>query len=81
MPMTQKEMVKLLTAHGWTKTKGGKGSHVKLEKVGERPITIPHGEIRKGYQKASRAVIKAVPRLSLILEVNYACHLSSFILL
>ncbi|HEL2071957.1 TPA: type II toxin-antitoxin system HicA family toxin [Streptococcus suis] len=47
MPMTQKEMVKLLTAHGWTKTKGGKGSHVKLEKAGERPITIPHGEINK----------------------------------
>lgn len=33
MPMTQKEMVKLLTANGWTKTKGGKGSHVKLEKA------------------------------------------------
>ncbi|HEV9132269.1 TPA: type II toxin-antitoxin system HicA family toxin, partial [Streptococcus pneumoniae] len=27
MPMTQKEMVKLLTAHGWIKTRGGKGSH------------------------------------------------------
>ncbi|HEK9098251.1 TPA: type II toxin-antitoxin system HicA family toxin [Streptococcus equi subsp. zooepidemicus] len=26
---------------------GGKGSHVKLEKAGERPITIPHGEINK----------------------------------
>ncbi|MGQ7370438.1 type II toxin-antitoxin system HicA family toxin, partial [Streptococcus suis] len=44
MPMTQKEMVKLLTAHGWTKTECGKGSHVKLEKAGERSITIPHGE-------------------------------------
>ncbi len=40
MPMTQKEMVKLLTAHGWIKTRGGKGSHIKMEKQGERPITI-----------------------------------------
>ena len=45
--MTQKEMVKLLTAHGWIKTKGGKGSHIKMEKQGERPITIPHGELNK----------------------------------
>ncbi|MFR7019385.1 type II toxin-antitoxin system HicA family toxin, partial [Streptococcus pneumoniae] len=30
MPMTQKEMVKLLTAHGWIKTRGGKGSHIKM---------------------------------------------------
>lgn len=35
MPMTQKEMVKLLTAHGWIKTRGGKGSHIKMEKQGE----------------------------------------------
>ena len=47
MPMTQKEMVKLLTAHGWIKTRGGKGSHIKMEKQGERPITIPHGELNK----------------------------------
>lgn len=55
MPMTQKEMVKLLTAHGWTKTKGGKGSHVKLEKAGERPITIPHGEINKYTERVSKS--------------------------
>ncbi|MVH47068.1 hypothetical protein GO782_00215 [Staphylococcus aureus] len=29
-------MVKLLTAHGWIKTRGGKGSHIKMEKQGER---------------------------------------------
>lgn len=40
-------MVKLLTANGWTKTKGGKGSRVKLEKAGERSITIPDDEINK----------------------------------
>lgn len=45
MPMTQKEMVKLLKARGWTKTNGGKGSHIKMEKPGKRPITIPHGEL------------------------------------
>lgn len=47
MPMTQKEMVKLLKANGWTKTVGGKGSHVKMSKPGNRPITVPHGELNK----------------------------------
>ena len=54
MPMTQKEMVKLLTAHGWIKTKGGKGSHIKMEKQGERPITIPHGELNKYTERGIR---------------------------
>nr|WP_180379280.1 type II toxin-antitoxin system HicA family toxin [Streptococcus pneumoniae] len=58
--MTQKEMVKLLTAHGWIKTRGGKGSHIKIEKQGERPITILHGELNKyterGIGKASWVV-------------------------
>lgn len=54
MPMTQKEMVKLLTAHGWIKTKGGKGSHVKMEKEGERPITVPHGELNKYTERGIR---------------------------
>ena len=35
MPMTQKEMVKLLAAHGWIKTKGGKGSHIKWRSKGK----------------------------------------------
>ncbi|WP_461219042.1 type II toxin-antitoxin system HicA family toxin [Lapidilactobacillus salsurivasis] len=47
MPMTQKQMIKLLTRHGWSQTSGGKGSHVKMEKSGKRPITIPHGELNK----------------------------------
>lgn len=47
MPMTQKEMVKLLQAMGWTKTSGGKGSHIKMEMPGKRPITVPHGELNK----------------------------------
>ncbi|WP_432206715.1 type II toxin-antitoxin system HicA family toxin [Mycobacterium tuberculosis] len=47
-------MVKLLTAHGWIKTKGGKGSHIKMEKQGERPITIPHGELNKYTERGIR---------------------------
>ena len=54
MPMTQKEMVKLLTANGWIKTRGGKGSHIKMEKQGERPITIPHGELNKYTERGIR---------------------------
>lgn len=47
MPMTQKQMVKLLKTHGWLQTSGGKGSHIKTTKPGNRPITIPHGELNK----------------------------------
>lgn len=48
MPMTQDEMVKLLKKHGFTKVKGGKGSHVKMTKHGQlRPIIIPKGELNK----------------------------------
>ena len=54
MPMTQNEMVKLLITHGWLKTKGGEGSHVKMEKQGERPIIIPHGELNKFTEKGIR---------------------------
>lgn len=54
IPMTQKEMVKPLTAHGWIKTRGGKGSHIKIEKQGERPITILHGELNKYTERGIR---------------------------
>lgn len=48
MPMTQKQMVKLLVANGWRQVKsGGKGSHVKMTKNGFRSITIPHGELNR----------------------------------
>jgi len=53
MPMTQKEMVKLLKKHGFHEVKGqGKGSHLKMDKAGLRPIAIPHGELPKGTEKA-----------------------------
>lgn len=52
MPMTQDEMVKLLEKHGFTKVKGGKGSHVKMTKPGQRrPIIIPKGELNKFAEK------------------------------
>lgn len=52
MPMTQKQMVKLLKANGWVKTDGGKGSHIKMSKPGNRPITVPHGELNKYTERA-----------------------------
>lgn len=47
MPMTQKQMVKLLKSHGWIETTEGKGSHIKMKKPNQRPITVPHGELNK----------------------------------
>lgn len=52
MPMTQKEMIALLEANGWTKVKGGKGSHAKVDKPGFRPITVPKGELNKYTERA-----------------------------
>ncbi|GHP14248.1 addiction module toxin, HicA family protein [Lentilactobacillus fungorum] len=54
MPMTQKQMVKLLTKHGWSIASGGKGSHVKMEKPGNRPIIVPHGELNKYTERGIR---------------------------
>lgn len=38
--MTCREAQSLLEANGWTRTQGGKHG-VKMEKQGERPITLP----------------------------------------
>jgi predicted RNA binding protein YcfA (HicA-like mRNA interferase family) len=54
MPMTQKQMVKLLKANGWVKTSSGKGSHIKMSKPGNRPITVPHGELNKYTERGIR---------------------------
>lgn len=52
MPMTQKEMVKLLKKHGFLKVDGGKGSHIKMTKPGlQRPIIIPYGELKEGTER------------------------------
>ena len=44
--INQKEAQKLLEAHDWRRTKGGK-HNVKMEKDGQRPITLP---LHKGQQ-------------------------------
>ena len=38
--LSQKTARKLLEANGWAYTKGGK-HNIKMEKEGERPITLP----------------------------------------
>jgi predicted RNA binding protein YcfA (HicA-like mRNA interferase family) len=38
--LNQRSMVRLLEEHGWIETLGGKHV-VKMEKPGERPITLP----------------------------------------
>lgn len=58
MPMTQKEMVKLLKQHGFVEVKsGGKGSHIKMKKSGVRSIPVPKGELKKGTE---RQILKQV---------------------
>lgn len=53
MPMTQREMVKLLQSHGFEKTEGGKGSHIKMTKEGlTSPLIVPHGELKKGTERS-----------------------------
>ncbi len=52
MPMSGDEMLKLFEKHGWQKVRQ-KGSHVIIQKEGERPETIPlHRELKKGLEKA-----------------------------
>lgn len=38
--LNQKQAIKLLQAHGWARSKGGKHV-VKMTKPGRRPITLP----------------------------------------
>ncbi|MBM4229857.1 MAG: type II toxin-antitoxin system HicA family toxin [Gammaproteobacteria bacterium] len=42
--VTSNELISSLTRHyGYTETRGGKGSHVKLTKTGRPPVVIPGG--------------------------------------
>jgi predicted RNA binding protein YcfA (HicA-like mRNA interferase family) len=55
--LNQKAAQKLLEEHGWAKTEGGKHS-VKMEKPGERPITLP-GHRGQEYSKSlTRRILK-----------------------
>ncbi|MFR6141388.1 MAG: type II toxin-antitoxin system HicA family toxin [Finegoldia sp.] len=52
MPMTQKEMVKLLKQHGFVEVKSeGKCSHIKMKKSGVRSIPVPKGVLKKGTER------------------------------
>jgi hypothetical protein len=45
-----------LEANGWTETIGGK-HNVKMEKPGQRPITLPHDKGGGGYARGLTAAI------------------------
>ena len=59
MPLTAKEMIKLLLKHGYEEIKGqGKGSHRKLKK-GNKMVIVPyHGELKKGMEYKLLKLIK-----------------------
>jgi predicted RNA binding protein YcfA (HicA-like mRNA interferase family) len=56
MPLTQKEWIKLLQSHGWTRESGGK-HQTKMTKPGQRPITLPENH-RRAYSKGLEAALR-----------------------
>ena len=58
------EMVRLLEHHGYQKVAGGKGSHIKLDKEGSRPMIVP-GDRRELSVGAAENAIKALGTYSL----------------
>ncbi|WP_071131553.1 type II toxin-antitoxin system HicA family toxin [Enterococcus timonensis] len=59
MPMTVREAERLLISIGFIEVKGGKGSHRKFEKAGERPITLTshNKELSKVVEKTVKAAL------------------------
>lgn len=55
--MNQKEAQRLLEQAGWVRTKGGK-HNVKMEKDGERPITLPKHKGGQYSKNLTRAILK-----------------------
>ncbi|MGP1543314.1 MAG: type II toxin-antitoxin system HicA family toxin [Dialister pneumosintes] len=54
MPMTSKEMIKLLKDNGFVEVKGGKGSHRKFEnpKTGKATVVPFHSkDLKKGTER------------------------------
>jgi len=52
MPMTQREMIKLLKEHGGKEISGGgKGSHAKVKMSNSQMIIVPKGELKKGTER------------------------------
>lgn len=60
MPMTVRKAEQLLNSIGFFEVKGGKGSHRKFEKAGERPITLPsHGkELSRVVESSIKKALK-----------------------
>lgn len=56
--LSQRTARRLLEEHGWTKTVGGK-HNVKMEKPGQRPITLPKHKGADYSLGLSRAILKA----------------------
>ena len=51
MPMTQREMIKLLEKNSFKIYKSeGKGSHIKMKRDG-LSIVVPKGELKKGTER------------------------------
>lgn len=52
MPLSGKEMIKLLRDNGWEVDRV-KGSHHYMKKKGFRPIVVPfHKELKKGTERS-----------------------------
>ena len=57
VPLNQKSARKLLEAHGWVATRGGKHV-VKVEKAGRRPITLPKHRGGDYGQRLTSAILR-----------------------
>ncbi len=55
--INQKDAQKLLEAHGWAKTEGGK-HNVKMEKNGHRPVTLPMHKGQDYSKSLTRDILK-----------------------
>jgi predicted RNA binding protein YcfA (HicA-like mRNA interferase family) len=56
-PLNQRSAIRLLTAHGWTRTVGGK-HNVKMTRQGRRPITLPAHRGRDYSPGLTRAILR-----------------------
>lgn len=55
--LCQKTAIRLLRTYGWEQTLGG-NHNVKMEKAGERPITLPHHKGQDYGSQLRNAILK-----------------------
>ena len=55
-----KAIRKALKAAGFVEVKGGKGSHEKGDKPGNRPVTVPAGHGKEVSPGVARSIAKAI---------------------